>query len=68
MTYRDKTPKWPHYVDEEAKMVWIKVDSWMMAQAAPHLVRRYFGSDYTYTLATTEKIDELKQGLKPTAS
>ena len=60
MTYRPKIPKWPHYVDEETKLVWIKVDSWMMAQAAPHLVKRYFGPDYTHMLTTIEKINELK--------
>lgn len=59
MTYRPKVPKCPHYVDEESKMVWLKVDSWMMAQAAPHMVKRYFGPDYTYMLATLEKINEL---------
>ena len=60
MTYRPKVPKWPHYVDEETKMVWIKVDSWMMAQAAPHIVKRYFGPDYTHMLTTIDKINELK--------
>lgn len=59
MTYRPKKPPWPHYVDEETKTVWMKVDSWMMAQAAPHLVKRYFGSDYKHMLASLEKIDEL---------
>lgn len=64
MTYRPNVPKWPHYVDEESKTVWMKVDSWMMAQAAPHMVKRYFGPDYTHTLASLEKIDELKAASK----
>ena len=59
MTYRPEVPKFPHYVDEEAKTVWIWVDSWMKAQAAPHIVKRYFGPDYTHMLATLEKINEL---------
>ena len=60
MTYRPKVPQCPHYVDEEAKIVWMRVDSWMMAQAAPHIVKRCFGSGYTHMLATLEKINELK--------
>lgn len=52
--------KCPHYVDEETKTVWMKVDSWMMAQAAPHMVKLRFGPDYTYVLSTLEKINELK--------
>ena len=61
MTYRPKVPHCPHYVDEETKTVWMKVDSWMMAQGAPHMVRRYFGPDYKCCLATLDKINELKQ-------
>lgn len=60
MTYRPKIPPWPHYVDKESKTVWLKVDSWMMAQAAPHLVKRYFGPDYKHMLATVDKINELR--------
>ena len=59
MTYRPKKPPWPYYVDEESKVVWMEVDSWMKAQAAPHLVKRYFGPDYTHQFTTLEKIAEL---------
>jgi hypothetical protein len=64
MTYRPKVPRFPHYVDEESKTVWMKVDSWMMAQAAPHMVKDYFGHEYTHMLASLEKIDELKAASK----
>jgi len=60
MTYRPKPIKCPHFVDEETKTVWLKVDSWMMAQAAPYMVKRRFGPDYTHMLSTLEKINELK--------
>jgi hypothetical protein len=60
MTYRTKTPPWPYYIEEETKVVWLKADSWTTACAAPHLVKRYFGPDYTHMLATIEKINELK--------
>ena len=65
MTYRPYVPKWPHFVDEEAKVVWINVDSWMAAQAAPHIVKRHFGPDYTHMLTTLEKINELE--LRPSS-
>ena len=61
MTYRPKVPNCPHYVDEETKVVWMKVDSWMMAQAAPHMVKKYFGPDFTHKLATLEEINKLKE-------
>ena len=61
MTYRPKTPSWPYHVDEESKTVWMEVDSWMKAQAAPHLVKLYFGPDYKPMFASVEKIKELNE-------
>ena len=32
----------PHYVDENTETVYVLVDSWMGAQAAPHWVKKHY--------------------------
>ena len=48
----------PHFVNEDTKEVFVTVDSWMGAQAAPHWVQRYYPG-YKCKLASADELQKM---------
>jgi len=48
----------PHFVDESNDTVYLTVDSWGSAQAAPHWVKRHYPG-FKRVVVSKDKLDEL---------
>lgn len=47
-----------HYVDENTEVVYLIVDSWMTAQAAPHWVKKHYPG-YKHKSVSAEELKKI---------